>query len=131
MSMLDGIFRRAAHLGALTFEATSSTPYTLVWRVENAQGIGPYSDTPSPYARGLGTTSVPMPSRDFPAEEWEHLPNRSAYLFAFPTKELALQLTPKWVLAPGSGFKLTPRKARKVYISNSGKQVIFLPYEES
>lgn len=110
-------------------------PHT-VFRVEGPKGEGPYQWTSggvSEIAAQANPNNSPVPYDDFPFKEWmgRPYPEMQKFKFAFPSTEAAKKWFGDDLLARMAkrGFKLRPVPAKKVYISSSGKQVIFLPHD--
>lgn len=145
--------RGSNQLGKLIFDAESpgSPPYTIVWRVEEADGTGVYGGGKALYRAGELALKVltdseydefskemgfkhPIPFQDFVPAEWSDLPRaeQERFLFGFQRPSDAYE----WFgpvhmqLMEQVGAKLVQRKARKVFLSKSEKQLIFLPYED-
>ena len=142
--------RGSNQLGRLIFDAESpgSEPYTLVWRVEEADGTGVYGGDKALFRAGMIAYKVltdreyeafsnemgnkhPIPLADFEAPEWEDLSKteREKFLFGFRHPSDAYE----WFgpihldLMEQVGAKLVQRRARKVFLSKSERQLIFLP----
>lgn len=108
--------------------------YTIVYRVQNAKGEGPYSygsdNTRDEWRTGR---MVPTPTPEFDPGFYPHEKTEENFvgkLFGF----LNIDQYEKWYLPEQRkalkehGFKLVPCKASKVW--NSGRQVYFVPYDE-
>lgn len=135
-------------LGSPIFDADApgSRPYTIVWRLQDATGAGVYSGKYLIEGRKVAALDPktlrkwdeeedyrphPIPLADFPRDEWEDLPpfTKRRMLFGFRTEDDA----ERWFgpvhlhIFMGLGARVVPRRAKKVYLSNSESQVIFLP----
>lgn len=122
-----------------------------VYRVQRADGMGPYNNT---YTLGLGGdreketkwfnlpvpgkdrnfTTTPTPTDDFMPNEFGQLSGRgdSPLRFAFEKPEHAEDWFGRdWLEgAKEFGFEVAPVKAKKVYRSLSGRQLMYIPHEE-
>jgi hypothetical protein len=132
----------------------AASPKT-VYRVQNEKGQGPHTNTnqlglspeqekawfksphhsmPSPSTYGTPKDNRPSPGRDFEPNEQEMISGgkNSNLLFGFESPEHAESWFGKEGLQSLGqfGFSVVPVQARKVYRSQSGKQVIFEPHEE-
>lgn len=137
-------------LGKLIFDASApgSPPTMTVWRVQDKDGTGVYGGNGTLYRATMSADKIltdseyvefdkemgrqhPPPLRDFVREEWEDVPpkERERFLFGFLTPKDAYD----WfgpihmMLMEQAGAELAPRRAKKVYLSMSGRQLIFLP----
>lgn len=144
--------RGSNQLGKLIFDAESpgSPPYTIVWRVQEEDGSGVYGGGKALFRAGMIADKVltdreyeeydrefgnkhPIPLQDFVPAEWEDVPSgeRDRFLFGFRSPADAYE----WfgpvtlMLMEQVGAKLVQRKARKVFLSKSERQLIFLPYD--
>lgn len=113
----------------------------VLWRVQNAAGRGPYNpggawdDPVARKARGIANDrpwdATPSPYSDFPEEESRvMIPDK---YFAFETPEHAEAWFGKDSIKRlgETGFPLVQVHAKKVWRSNSGKQVFFEPAHPS
>jgi GNAT superfamily N-acetyltransferase len=126
-------------LAKMALVYSHATKPTMVWRVQNAEGLGPY------HAAGLieggevpgAQSRQPEPEADFTARELRTAGIDDEYgggtgLFGFEQPEHA----ERWFGGSGglrklasAGFKLTQVPARKVWRGASGHQVMFVPHE--
>lgn len=165
--MLAGLLNGAlAGLGETIHEGEEGP--MLVWRVQNAQGKGPYRKGPAA-GRGdldpnlpskeralyrfvmsgdrygkhpeitsgdarllVGSMLQPVPPEDFERHEWHAMPEATLkqYKFGFPTKRAAADWLGTKALArlEQEGFKLVQVPARRVVLSKSGRQLLFVPW---
>jgi GNAT superfamily N-acetyltransferase len=100
----------------------------IVYRIEDDWGRGPYA------AEGIGTGKVtpkrPVPTKDWQGtDEWHNHP--SDVNFGFVKPEDAVEWFSAGTLGKlrQKGFKLRAVPAKKVWVSNSGRQVFFEPHE--
>lgn len=143
--------RGSNQLGKLIFDATPEQPFTYVWRVQEKDGSGVYGGGKALFRAGMLANKVltdreyeqydrefynkhPIPLQDFVPAEWEDVPSeeRDRFLFGFQRPADAYE----WfgpitlMLMEQEGAELVRRKARRVFLSKSEKQLIFLPYED-
>lgn len=130
-------------LGRLVFDAGDSKRTKTVWRIQDSQGRGVYSSeryfdlgwrasklSKEEYWQYLQEDLLPkpFPGIDFPGDEFDPRASKDL-IFGFLKQEDA----EKWFgpvtlrLLIQSGFSLVPRKAKKVFLSRSKKQVAFIP----
>jgi hypothetical protein len=108
-----------------------------VYRVQNENGEGPYNSDPKIYSKVMSLTSrnyTPPPWDDFPPSESGQLhfdKGKQKLRFAFEKPEHAYNwFGPKALdTLKEHGFAITPIKAKKVYRSDSGAQLMFEPHE--
>jgi hypothetical protein len=138
-------------LGKLIFDASApgSPPTMTIWRVEEEDGQGPYGTGRALYnavqiaeaalspeefrefERERDTSLRPSPRADFEPAEWLdlHPRDRSKLMFGFASREDAY----KWFgpvhmkLLKRMGAKLVRRQAKKVFLSTSGSQLVYIP----
>jgi hypothetical protein len=109
-----------------------------VWRVENAEGAGPYrNDAAPPHCDGYtDPESHPAPRDDFAVffkeeDEDGYYEARdeliAPYVFGFPTREAALRWFDDYDLAymAERGYVLREMESDEVYVSDSGRQCMF------
>jgi hypothetical protein len=99
---------------------------TIVYRVEDAQGIGPYQAEVLPQL-WRPTKNRPLPEQDFDRATLALL--KQGYLFGFREPRGAVRWFGKRTLNTLSEFGLVIRQvpAIDVHVSNSGTQLIFRP----
>jgi hypothetical protein len=121
-----------ARVAAKIYDSDEAPMY--VWRVENEQGIGPYRmylpDMGIAYDGDESVVSAhPYPHEDFSEKEQKE---RHGKLYGFATEQDAI----RWFSNAGLesmrpfGFQLKRVPARRVWKSQSGRQVFFEPWEE-
>lgn len=76
----------------------------------------------------------PGPSTDFEVREWAALPEKTKaqYVFGFPTKRSIIDWvgTRRLKGLAAEGYELVEVPARRVIISKSGRQVLFIPWSK-
>jgi hypothetical protein len=121
------------------FDATPEKPFMYVWRMEDAQGRGPYRDQESWTNEFHGSawdknpTKHPEPNNDkgFDRKDLDTLNGLwGDVLFGFQNEsDIARWFTPEELVSlEKAGFKAKKVKAKEVW--GSGKQVFFMPYDE-
>lgn len=101
-----------------------------------------HGDKPDPISTRIGRDSAktivkdalnPHPSDDFEKREWTALPERTQkqYKFGFPTERSIVDWfgTKRLREFESQGFKTKQVPARRVVLSKSGRQVLYVPWE--
>ena len=135
----------------MLFDAGDADAYTTVYRLEAANGQGPYESGALARAQAYIGRQAPaqvrndweweetatkrtLPEYDFTEEEWAKLSarDRKKFLFGFysPAYARAWFGPVHLKVLKQFGVTLVKREARKVIMSKSWGQLIFIPYEE-
>lgn len=114
-----------------------------VYRVQNAKGEGPYHTESYrellSIMTSLPTRRTPGPEEDFPKKDLKETSSDADPYYFFPKREIRFgfhspEAAQKWfgkeALASLAerGFRLTPVKAKKAWISKTKRQVMFIPH---
>jgi hypothetical protein len=96
-----------------------------VWRVENAEGLGPYLG-PSLFSIELCEAHNADPDHPGPDVDFISLPSKS-FKYGFLSKEHAIDWFIGWFdLLDKQGYRLVECDAKWILHSKSGKQVAFI-----
>ena len=120
------------------FEGTSKKPFTTVWRVQNKEGVGPYSDpdvdpyhfadpekTTEDLDHDPGTQPVPESDPGFTAEDRRIATHTPAVKFGFASKEHLNRWFSGEELARLAEMGHKPVKVKAAKVWSSGKQAFF------
>lgn len=141
---LEGDLKSREADGKLLFKSNKQNPFTLVWRIENKQGDGPYRDRYLHYKwqdyDHNSSSKYPTPNED---QGFEGDPIWRTYFTTDGIKKIKKNLLSgfsnrealdSWfskdelTKLKKLGYEIVQKKAKRVW--GSDKQVLFTPYEK-